>query len=52
MEQHKASLCSARGSSRQDDIEARRDALIAQLEAQLQQQVEERTLFTVEWELA
>ena len=37
--------------ARQDEIEARRDTLIAQLEAQLRQQVEERVLFTVEWEL-
>ncbi|AAU90846.1 hypothetical protein MCA0036 [Methylococcus capsulatus str. Bath] len=36
---------------RQDEIEAQRNDLISQLEAQLQQQVEERTLFTVEWEL-
>lgn len=36
---------------RQDEIEARRNDLISQLEAQLQQRVEERTLFTVEWEL-
>jgi len=37
--------------ARQDEIEAQRDDLINQLEAQLQQRVEERTLFTVEWEL-
>ncbi|WP_449370472.1 SNF2-related protein [Thiomonas sp.] len=37
--------------ARQDDIEAQRNDLINQLEVQLQQQVEERTLFTVEWEL-
>ena len=36
---------------RQDEVEAQRNELISQLEAQLQQQVEERTLFTVEWEL-
>ena len=36
---------------RQDEVEAQRNDLINQLEAQLQQQVEERTLFTVEWEL-
>ncbi len=36
---------------RQDEIEAERNDLISQLEAQLQQQVEERTLFTIEWEL-
>jgi len=36
---------------RQDEVEAQRNDLISQLEAQLQQQVEERTLFTVEWEL-
>ena len=37
--------------ARQDEVEAQRNDLISQLEAQLQQQVEERTLFTVEWEL-
>jgi len=37
--------------ARQDEIEAQHNALIDQLEIQLQQQVEERTLFTVEWEL-
>jgi hypothetical protein len=37
--------------ARQDEVEAQRNGLINQLEAQLQQQVEERTLFTVEWEL-
>lgn len=31
--------------------QAQRNDLISQLEVQLQQQVEERTLFTVEWEL-
>jgi hypothetical protein len=36
---------------RQDEVEAQRNDLISQLEAQLQQQVEERTLFTVEWEM-
>ena len=36
---------------RQDEVEAQRNDLISQLETQLQQQVEERTLFTVEWEL-
>lgn len=36
---------------RQDEVEAQRNDLISQLEGQLQQQVEERTLFTVEWEL-
>ena len=36
---------------RQDEVEAQRNDLIGQLEAQLQQQVEERTLFTIEWEL-
>jgi len=36
---------------RQDEIEAQRNDLISQLEAQLQQQVKERTLFTVEWNL-
>jgi hypothetical protein len=37
--------------ARQDQIEAQHNALIDQLEIQLQQQVEERTLFTVEWDL-
>jgi hypothetical protein len=36
---------------RQDEVEAQRNGLISKLEVQLQQQVEERTLFTVEWEL-
>ena len=38
--------------TRQDEVEAQRNDLITQLEVQLQQQVEERTLFTIEWELA
>ncbi|KGD06889.1 SNF2-related protein [Burkholderia pseudomallei] len=37
--------------SRQDEVEAKRNDLISQLEVQLQQQVEEKTLFTIEWEL-
>lgn len=37
--------------ARQDEVEAQRDDLISQLEVQLQQQIEERTLFAVEWEL-
>ncbi|SAK09583.1 SNF2-related protein [Burkholderia multivorans] len=37
--------------ARQDEVEAQRNDLISQLEVQLQQQVEERTLFVVEWEL-
>jgi F0F1-type ATP synthase membrane subunit b/b' len=37
---------------RQDEVEAQRNDLISQLEVQLQQQVDERTLFTIEWELA
>ena len=37
--------------ARQDEIEAQRHDLITQLEVQLQQQVEERTLFIIEWEL-
>jgi ERCC4-related helicase len=37
---------------RQDEIEAQRNDLINQLEVQLQQRVEEQTLFTIEWELA
>jgi ERCC4-related helicase len=38
--------------TRQDEVESQRNDLIGQLEAQLRQQVEERTLFTIEWELA
>jgi superfamily II DNA/RNA helicase len=37
--------------NRQDEVEAQRNDLISQLEVQLQQQVEERTLFSIEWEL-
>lgn len=37
--------------ARQDEVEAQRNDLINQLELQLQQQVEGRALFTVEWEL-
>jgi len=37
--------------ARQDEVEAQRNDLISQLEMKLQQQVEERTLFTIEWEL-
>lgn len=37
--------------ARQDEVEAQRNDLINQLEMQLQQQVKERTLFTIEWEL-
>lgn len=37
--------------TRQDEVEAQRNDLISQLEVQLQQQVEEKTLFTIEWEL-
>ena len=37
--------------NRQDEVEAQRNDLISQLELQLQQKVEERTLFTMEWEL-
>lgn len=36
---------------RQDAVEAQRNDLITQLEVQLQQQVVERGLFTIEWEL-
>ena len=36
---------------RQDEVEAQHNDLITQLEVQLQQQVVEHTLFTVEWEL-
>lgn len=37
--------------NRQDDIEAQRNDLITELEQQLQQQIQEETLFTIEWEL-
>jgi hypothetical protein len=37
--------------TRQDDIEAQRNELIEGLEVQLGQQVEEQTLFSVEWSL-
>jgi len=37
--------------ARQDEVEAERNALIAQLEQQLQQRVADRVLFTIEWEL-
>ncbi len=37
--------------NRQDAIESERNELINQLEDQLQQEVQEQTLFTVEWEL-
>src|SRR5690606_9637007 len=37
--------------ARQDEVEAQRNDLITHLEVQLQQQVEERTLFIIEWEL-
>lgn len=37
--------------ARQDEVEAQRNDVIIQLEIQLKQRVEERMLFTVEWEL-
>ena len=37
--------------ARQDEVEPQRNGLISELEVQLQQQVEENTLFTIEWEL-
>jgi hypothetical protein len=37
--------------ARQDEVEAQRNGLINELETQLQQQVEESTLFSIEWEL-
>ncbi|MDY7572838.1 SNF2-related protein [Actimicrobium sp. CCI2.3] len=37
--------------ARQDEIEAQRNDLISSLELQLQQQVQEESLFTIEWEL-
>ncbi|AMN46059.1 DEAD/DEAH box helicase [Steroidobacter denitrificans] len=36
---------------RQDEVESQRNGLIGQLEVQLQQYVDERTLFTIEWDL-
>ena len=36
---------------RQDDIELQRNALIEQLEGQLEQQMEVRELFMIEWEI-
>jgi hypothetical protein len=37
--------------ARQDEVELQRNDLIGKLETQLQQRVDERTLFTIEWEL-
>lgn len=37
--------------NRQDEVESQRNDLITQLEVQLQQQVHEQSLFTIEWEL-
>lgn len=37
--------------NRQDEVEAQRNDLISQLEVQLQQHVDEQTLFTIEWQL-
>lgn len=37
--------------NRQDEVESQRNDLITQLESQLQQQVQQQTLFTIEWEL-
>jgi hypothetical protein len=37
--------------ARQDEIEVQRNEIICQLETQLGQRMEERELFTVEWEL-
>jgi len=36
---------------RQDEVDAQRNELIDALETQLRQQIEENTLFTIEWEL-
>jgi len=36
---------------RQDEVDAQRNELIDELETQIQQQIEENTLFTIEWEL-
>ncbi len=37
--------------ARQDEVESQRNDLIGQLEAQLEQKVDVRKLFTIEWEL-
>ena len=37
--------------ARQDEVDEQRNEIISQLEAQLQQRVEEKILFTIEWEL-
>jgi hypothetical protein len=37
--------------NRQDEVEAQRNELISELELQLQQQVTQEVLFTIEWEL-
>jgi hypothetical protein len=37
--------------TRQDEVEAERSDIITQLEQQLRQQFEEKTLFTIEWQL-
>ena len=37
--------------ARQDEIEVQRNELIGQLEGQLEQRVEEQTLFSIEWML-
>jgi len=37
--------------TRQDEVEAQRNDLISELEQQLQQQVRDEALFTIEWEL-
>jgi len=46
-----ATNCAASFIKRQDEVEAQRNDLITQLEQQLQQTVQEQTLFTIEWEL-
>ena len=56
-QKHQRELESKRSSlrrelfARQDEIEAQRNDLISQLEEQLQQRVQEQSLFTIEWEL-
>lgn len=37
--------------NRQDEVEERRNSLISELEAQLKQQAEAKSLFVIEWEL-
>ena len=55
VDEHALHLASELGLQRlqrqQDEIEARRNTIIEDLELQLNQKVSEQALFTVEWEL-